>query len=358
MKLNILVFDDNLGAMLEEISDGLRTYLGREIKVPDFKVGENRTLFIPAMQGHSSVELAFHANSYKVKSGVKIAEQIRNGDFNATEWDAVIVDNNWNTQKLANADGCAHILPALLESPHFKASNPEYLLFTWHFNDDAHHSSIRAEIVGLRSAATVRPIAKGDKYQLSQWFGEMIVERFAKRLGQVYSSMAISENRMDEKAGNGKEKHIVEVEENGGFTVNGKPTPKKPGPHIHAELHTCLLFLFFLSREDIPVERTRDVMDCNVWLKERLEGKPAKDCLRLGVAPEISERLKKVKSFNKELVFTDDIKAGVAGKAWNAFRKHYPCGVAASGAAGNAPQTILRSINVDKFEMPLTNFTT
>lgn len=363
MTLHILVLDDNLGAMHEEISDGLKTYLGQNVSVPDFKVGEQRTLSVPAMPGHNSVKLAFGANRPDMRSGRKVAEEIRKGAFDTILWDAVIVDNNWNPRKLENADGCDEILPALLESLHFKSQKPEYLLFTWHFNDDAHHSIIRGELASFSKAGVkIRPIAKGDKYQLAQWFGDMIAARVDKRLRPTEEREPLragdDEERQRKKKGhqNPRTKYSVEVAKNGSFTVNGEAPKKETEPHIQGKHLTCLLFLFFLSREEVPLERTKDVMACNLWLKDR-SLKAAAECPNHGLGPAIIERLESITAFSNQLVFNDQVKADVARKAWNGFRNRYKCGdIEGSGAAGNAPHTILRSISVDKFELPLVKF--
>ena len=353
MILNILVFDDNLGALLDEVTQGLSTYVGREVTVPDFKIGDTKTLHVEAMPGHISVDLAFVANSAKIKSGRIVAELIRSGHYDKTIWDAVIVDNNWNVRDLSNADGCEHILPALLESGHFKKCKPEYLLFTWHFNDNTYHSVIGKELAGLRGSANIRPIAKGERHHLSQWFSEMISARTAARLRpeipNVSEAVSPGEDNRGQTGKSPPKKYPVVVSPDGTFKVNGQSPPDTPGRRIKGSLQRCLTLLFFLGYHHVPVRRSRDVMDCKAWLKDKLEGKTDEQCIKGGLTQEILSALKKVSACDANLITDSTLSDENARNAWDAFRTKFKCGASRKGAGGDAPYTILRSITIKSF---------
>lgn len=190
MNLNILVLDDNLDTARLELEKALALYLGPGVtfNVPDFFKSPcpSDLLELPAVSGSPAATITFRANKRRDKSGAEIVRQINSGDYDNMSWDAVILDNNWAGAE-SESSGCRLILPALLARDAFKASKPEYLLLTWHFDDPAYHRIVSDTLLPYRQVANVTPMAKGTAAALSGWFGQMLRLRLQQKCGIAVS---------------------------------------------------------------------------------------------------------------------------------------------------------------------------
>jgi len=187
MTINILVLDNDLDVALGEVEKALKLYLGpgASFSVPDFFSSPSPMLplEVPAVGSNPAASIYFKANKKRDKHGAIIVRQINNGDYDGVEFDAVILDNNWAGSEAENS-GCTVILEALLQNDSFKKAKPEYMLFTWHLEDENYNRKVTETLASKRQYASITAVAKGKSQSaIAEWFGHMLRAREKHKFG-------------------------------------------------------------------------------------------------------------------------------------------------------------------------------
>lgn len=357
MKLNILVLDDNLDSVPYELKEALRLYTGidGEIFIPNFYIDPSpkQPLKIPAKGSRPAVSVYFTANRRRDNLAELIVSQINTGRFDAGDWDAIILDNNWAGSE-ADMSGVSNILGELISRKAIMASRPEILILTWHYKDPSFHRKVSEAIEPFRNIANlpIRPVAKGSFAELADWIGEMIRIRLERRFN---SSLLIRGGRPDgttigERSGVREEhrncltsaplekKFKVKVLEDGEIIVNDETAGLSEGAS------EWMRFLFFLLYCDVPVVKPSDVQGCLNWFQARRDGSdPEKGRL----SQNFLERLERAPVVPPSLFRADSD----LSKALVEFREKYDCGAVKKGAGGNGPEVIKKATIVLSFEL-------